>query len=298
MSNIVETGLEGCGSGNCSCQQTTPQPPQTQERIEPAYVRESSEPPHINGVLLADPSEVLSASELSQRACTELLRQAAIARGLLAADDPVPRQGAISEAASDAIERLLDTALQLPEIDDEAGRRHHAAHAARYARGERVRARHVLFAVTPGVDLNALRKRAETCLLDVRNNTSQELAEGGGFARAAAALSNCPSGREGGDLGWLQPEDCAPEFAKELFGHPEIGVLPRLVHSRFGLHVIEVLERQPGIVPPYEQVRSAVFQRLRQQSFATALSQYLRLLANDARMAGVNLDAAETPLVQ
>ncbi|MDT4820894.1 Chaperone SurA [compost metagenome] len=296
MSSVMET-QEGCGSGNCSCQQA-PQPQQTQERIEPAYGREPAEPAHINGVLLADPEEVLSASELSQRACTELLRQAAIARGLLAADDPIPRQGAISEAASAAIEDLLETALQLPEFDDEAGRRHYAAHASRYARGERVLARHVLFAVTPGVDLNALRQRAEACLLDVRSNTSQELAAGDGFAKAAAALSNCPSGAEGGTLGWLQPEDCAPEFAKELFGHLEIGVLPRLVHSRFGLHVVEVLEREQGIVPPYEQVRAAVFQRLHQQSFATALSQYLRLLASDAHLAGVDLDAASTPLVQ
>lgn len=297
MSSAMESSLEECGSGNCSCKQT-PQAPQTQERIEPAYVREPAEPAHINGVRLADPEEVLSTSELSQRACTELLRQAAIAQGLLAADDPVPRQGAISEAASAAIEALLDGALQLPEFDDEAGRRHYAAHAARYARGERVLARHVLFAVTPGVDLNALRQRAETCLLDVRSSTRQEQAEGDGFAAAAASLSNCPSGAEGGSLGWIQPEDCAPEFARELFGHLEIGVLPRLVHSRFGLHVVEVLEREQGVVPPYEQVRPAVLQRLHQQSFATALSQYLRLLASDASMAGVDLDAANTPLVQ
>ncbi|MGY6268180.1 peptidylprolyl isomerase [Achromobacter denitrificans] len=297
MNDAMQAQGGGCGSGNCSCQ--SPQEPM--ERMEPAYSSAPAEPADqasINGIRLADANEVLSASELSQRACTELLRQAAINGGLLPSDDPVPQQGAISEAAGAAIEQLLETALQLPELDDEAGRRHYAAHAARYARGERVRARHVLFAVTPGVDLNALRKRAETCLLDVRSNTPEELAMGDSFAKAAATLSNCPSGAEGGNLGWLQPEDCAPEFAKELFGHPEIGVLPRLVHSRFGLHVVEVLEREQGVVPAYEQVRAAVFQRLHQQSFATALSQYLRLLASDAQLVGVDLDAANTPLVQ
>ena len=29
-------------------------------------------------------------------------------------------------------------------------------------------------------------------------------------------------------------------------GKPEVGVLPRLVHSRFGLHVVEVLARHQG----------------------------------------------------
>ena len=75
-------------------------------------------------------------------------------------------------------------------------------------------------------------------------------------------------------------------------------MLPRLVHSRFGLHVVEVLAREGGRVPPFEQVRHAVSQTLRHQSFATALSQYLRLLAGQARVSGVDLDGAQTPLVQ
>jgi peptidyl-prolyl cis-trans isomerase C len=251
--------------------------------------------PAVNGVLLADASESLTADELRQRACSELLRQAAIDAGLLDNDDPAPVQGAMSEAASTAIETLLDQALAVPQPSEDACRRHHAAQSGRYAVGERVQLRHVLFAVTPGVDVNALRQRAEGCLLDVRT-----AAPGGEdrFAAAAAATSNCPSGAEGGHLGWLTSEDCAPEFSREIFGKPDVGVLPRLVHSRFGLHVVEVLARQPGVVPEFEAVKSAVAQALRQQSFATALRQYLQLLAGDAVVVGVDLEAATTPLVQ
>jgi carbonic anhydrase len=81
--------------------------------------------------------------------------------------------------------------------------------------------------------------------------------------RTARATSNCPSGAEGGALGWLTADDCAPEFAREIFGKPEVGVLPRLVHSRFGLHVVEVLAREPGLDPAFEAVKSAVAQGLR-----------------------------------
>ncbi len=174
---------------------------------------------------------------------------------------------------------------------------------ARYAVGERALVRHVLFAVTPGVDVNALRQRAEACLIDLRASPSREgdARSGDGadrFAAVAAATSNCPSGAQGGELGWLTAADCAPEFARELFGHAEVGVLPRLVHSRFGLHVVEVLAREAGVQPAFEAVRAAVAQSLRQQSFATALRQYLQLLAGQARVQGVDLDAAATPLVQ
>ena len=247
--------------------------------------------PQVNGVALARADEALAAETLRQRACSELLRQAAIEAGLLAVDDRLPADGALSEAASTAIEALLDRELQLPPPSEEACRRYHAAHAARYAVGERVQARHILFAVTPGVDVNALRKRAEGCLVEVRCLSER-------FAPLAAELSNCPSGSDGGDLDWLEATDCAPEFARELFGQTEVGVLPRLVHSRFGLHVVEVLARQPGTVPTFEAVRSAVAQAMHQQSFATALRQYLQLLAGQARLDGVDLDAATTPLVQ
>ena len=249
----------------------------------------------INGVALHTSDEVLSAEALRQRACSELLRQAAQSAGLLAASDAAATDGVISEAASAAIEALLEHHLQVPEPSEQAGRRHHAAHAGIYRSGERVRVRHILFAVTPGVDVVALRKRAEPIFLDVRCH------DGGAadrFADAARAFSNCPSGADGGDLDWLSAADCAPEFARELFGHIEVGVLPRLVHSRFGLHIVEVLVRDPGVAQPFESVRGAVMNSLRQQTYVTALRQYLIVLAGAATVEGVALDAADTPLVQ
>jgi peptidyl-prolyl cis-trans isomerase C len=251
--------------------------------------------PHINGVPLVTHDEQLAADELRQRASVELLRQAAIKTGLLDANDPVPLLGAISPAAAQAIEALLDQQLQRPTPDDEACRRYHAANATRYAVGEKVHLRHVLFAVTPGVDVSALRQRAEACLLDVRAKGRDEADR---FAQVAAEYSNCPSGQQGGDLGWLTQDDCAPEFAREVFGHAEVGVLPRLVHSRFGLHVVGVCAREAGTVPSYEAVQSAVQRALERQTFATALRQYLQRLAGEAEVEGVDLDAASSPLVQ
>jgi peptidyl-prolyl cis-trans isomerase C len=247
----------------------------------------------VNGVALHGADEALSADELRQRACTELLRQAAQRAGLLSAQDSVT-DGIPSEAAVDAIETLLDQSLQIPDPSEEACRRHHAAHDSVYRTGERVKVRHILFAVTPGVDVVALRKRAEGALLEVRSHDGTA----DPFVAAARALSNCPSGQEGGALGWLTAQDCAPEFARELFGHAEVGVLPRLVHSRFGLHVVEVLEREAGTPQSFESVHGAIAMTLRQQTYVTALRQYLQVLAGQAALEGVDLDAADTPLVQ
>ncbi|WP_462388392.1 peptidylprolyl isomerase [Acidovorax sp. Q11] len=248
----------------------------------------------INGVALNAPHELLDEEALRQRACTELLRQAAQQAGLLPASDVPGALGAISVQASDAIEQLLERELDLPDPSEEACRRYHDAHPAAHAQGERAQLRHVLFAVTPGVDVNQLRLRAEALLIELR------CADDGGaqFAKAAAQWSNCPSGQQGGDLGWLTRADCAPEFAREVFGGAEIGVLARLVHSRFGLHVVEVVARDPGRQPAFEEVRQAIALTLRQQAWVNALRQYLQLLAGAAQVEGVALDAAESPLVQ
>ncbi len=249
----------------------------------------------INGMPLNSPDESLSDDELRQRACTELLRQAAQQNGLLAGNDAYATDGVISEAAATSIETLLENILEVPEPSEESCQRHYAANQSSFSTGERIHARHILFAVTPGVDVVALRKRAESALLDVRcyddNNTEV-------FAKVARELSNCPSSMQGGDLGWLTSNDCAPEFAQELFGHAEVGVLPRLVHSRFGLHVVEMLQREPGVAQTFESVRGAVTMSLRQKTYVTALRQYLRVLAGQANVEGVELETIDIPLLQ
>ena len=248
----------------------------------------------INGVAINAAEDKLSADELRQRACSELLRQAAQTAGLLADDDAAGHDGVLSEAASHAIEALLARTIVTPEPSDDECRRHHAAHQASYSTGERVEARHILFAVTAGVDIVALRNRAETTLLDVRCDDGSE----DKFAQAASTQSNCPSGAQGGHLGWLTAADCAPEFAKEIFGHAEVGVLPRLVHSRFGFHVVEVLARQPGVPQPFEAVRGAVVMALQQKAYVTALRHTLQQLAAQATIVGVELETADSPLIQ
>ena len=245
----------------------------------------------VNGQPLNRAGESLPATELRQRACTELLRQAAQRCGLLGVEDSADADGVLSQDASDGIERLLERELLLPEPDEAACRRHHAAHTAAYTVGERVALRHILFAVTPGVDVRALRARAEAVLLELRCTPEA-------FAARAAELSNCPSGERGGDLGWLREGDCAPELAREVFGRAEVGVLARLVATRFGLHVVEVLQREAGTPQPYEAVEGAVRLALQQRGWATALRHFLQRLAGEARLEGVALDSSDSPLLQ
>lgn len=289
--------MSGCGGGHggCGCGGKSESSHHHDLPVMSAPLVDPDDPvARINGVALHAPGRRPDEPDLRQRACAELLRQAAVQSGLLDKGDVPQLDGSVSAAASGAIDELLAVELRLPEPDEQALRRHHAAHASRFSAGERVQLRHVLFAVTPGVDVNLLRKRAEALLLELRCADTAS----GAFGRAAAELSNCPSGAKGGELGVVTAADVAPEFGREIFGHSEVGVLPRLVHSRHGLHVVEVLAREGGEALPFEQVRPAVTLSLQQHAWVTALRQYLRVLAGAATLEHVTFEVAETPLVQ
>ena len=155
----------------------------------------------VNGVSLNPTGQPLPLAELRQRACSELLRQAAVARGLLTADDAPGEDGVLSAAATQAIEALLDRELVVAEPSDEECRRYHAANPRRFAHGARVHARHILFAVTPGVDVEALRQRAEACLSEVSERRRDSgTADEERFARRRDAVQlpeRCPRRRPG-----------------------------------------------------------------------------------------------------
>ncbi|MBT9463975.1 peptidylprolyl isomerase [Hydrogenophaga sp.] len=286
MSQDLSTSAStGCGSSACACK--------SPEAAAPAPVAIAS----VNGIHLHEAGEVLDAQNLRERACTELLRQQAVSAGLL------PRFTGLTAPEPDAdtrgaIEALLEAEVHSPEPGAEECRRHYEAHKPRFVVGQALHVRHILFAVTPGVPVNALAQRAEAALLEL----SRQGVSADRFAQLAGELSNCPSSAQGGDLGWITPQDCAPELAKALFLQNDaiqaLGLHPRLVHSRFGLHIVEVLAREPGRLPEFTELQAQIGARLALQSQATALRQYMQLLVGQAQVEGVELEGADTPLVQ
>lgn len=270
----------GCGSQSCACADLSP----------PLLAS-------VNGITLHEPDETLSMQTLRERAYTELLRQQAVKEGLL------PRYGGLSyrepdETQRQVMEKMVDAAIDVPEPGDSECQRHYEAQKNRFIVGQALHVRHILFAVTPGVNVHALSQHAEAALLQLTRKTVAP----GLFEKLAGELSNCPSSAQGGDLGWLTPEDCAPELANELFFQSDsrwgMGVHPRLVHTRFGLHIIEVLGRKKGHLPEFSELRDQISARLQLQSRTTALRQYMLILVGDSTVEGIELEGADSPLVQ
>ena len=291
---VVETSQAtgGCGSGTCGCGSAainmTPAVAQLAAQTSAPEVRINGRQLHIG------PAEHLDT--VRERAWGEVLRQEAVRQGLLA-DDAGEFAPTLSADQQQVIEDMLDVAVQTPEPTPEACQRYYDAHKPRFTHGQQAQLRHILFAVTPGVPVQKLAERAESALLELTHKD----APAARFAQLAAELSNCPSGAQGGDLGWVGPQDCAPELAQFLFmqdGGVAKGLQPRLVHSRYGLHIVDVLDQKPGELAAFNQVQSRIAGELTLQSRATALRQYMLLLVGQAQVQGIALEEADTPLVQ
>lgn len=235
----------------------------------------------VNGKAV-DTSQFASA-ELA--AVHELLCQRAIALGMLA---PARDDGAAEQTA---IERLLEAEVRVPVPTEEECRRYYEANPAEFRSGELVFARHILFQVTPGVPVNHLRAKAEQTLMEL-------LREPDNFEARATELSNCPSAVFGGNLGQLTRGATVPEFEAALFEDTTIGILPKLVKTRYGFHIVAVDHRVPGEILPFAVARPRIEQRLKEAVESRALAQYITLLAGEAELSGVELNAASTPLVQ
>ncbi|MFP3743895.1 peptidylprolyl isomerase [Achromobacter sp. SIMBA_011] len=200
--------------------------------------------------------------------------------------DEAARQGLDLASEDDAIGALLARQAPAPEADEAACRRYYQANPQRFIVGELIEADHILFQVTPGVNLDLLRAHASAVLADL-------LADPSGFAEVARRQSNCPSATVGGNLGQLGRGDTVPEFEKAVFSLPAGGLLPQVLETRHGLHIVRVTRRIEGRLLPFEQVRESIASALAAASRDTAWRQYARLLVDRADVRGIDLGAAE-----
>jgi peptidyl-prolyl cis-trans isomerase SurA len=104
---------------------------------------------------------------------------------------------------------------------------------------ERVKLRHILLGVTPSSEDSAMTYRVADSLMT-------ELGGGAVFAEFAKTFSADDDTRaQGGELGWFATEQMPPEFIETVAGWKTPGEHRGPVASRFGLHILKLLEHQP-----------------------------------------------------
>jgi peptidyl-prolyl cis-trans isomerase C len=225
-------------------------------------------------------------------AIRELLLQEARRQGI--APDPEQVEPGKRETDDDSlIRQLLETELHVPEPDEDACRRYFDNNRSKFRTPPVYRAAHILLPAAP--DDDDARRNADT---RARELIAAIQAAPDRFAELARDHSACPSATDGGDLGRISRGQTAPELESFLDALEPGQLCPTPVATRYGVHVLRLDDRQDGEQLAFEEVRERIAAYLTAQTWNRAAAQYIRILAAQSDIRGVDLDAAQSPLVQ
>jgi peptidyl-prolyl cis-trans isomerase SurA len=123
------------------------------------------------------------------------------------------------------------------------------------------RARHVLLRPSAQLSAEVASKRLSDYAKQIESGARS-------FEDIARQYSEDGSAAAGGDLGWASPGGMVPEF-EEAMNALAVGGLSAPLVSRFGVHLIQVLERREIALEP-KQLREQARSVLREQRFEQA----------------------------
>jgi peptidyl-prolyl cis-trans isomerase C len=239
----------------------------------------------------SDPDEAwtLAARALAIR---ELLRQEAD-RLDIAAEPMGDGEGRIETPDEARLRALIEREVVVPHADEATCRRYYEANRRRFRSPDLFEAAHILIAAAPGDAEARARSRliAETLLAELQQRPEA-------FAEMADRHSDCPSARQGGNLGQVGPGQTVAEFEQALRRMTPGSVHGEPVESRYGFHIVRLERRIDGQELPFELVRGRIADYLDEAVHRRALQQYICVLAGRADVSGVDLGAARGPLVQ
>ena len=146
------------------------------------------------------------------------------------------------------------------------------AHKAEFVTPPQVLCQHIL---VMGTSAEAFEK--------IRAIRERIVKEGADFAEEAKKNSDCPSGQEGGSLGWFGRGMMVPEFDKAAFEMKK-GEVSDIVTTQFGYHIIYKADEKGGGAQTLVDVHDQVKDLLRHEARGRAMDAFVAELKANAKI--------------
>ncbi len=143
---------------------------------------------------------------------------------------------------------------------------------------EQVRASHILIKVEP----KAKESEKEDALKKIKE-VQEKQKKGDDFAKLAKDYSQGPSNVKGGDLGYFKRGQMVPAFEEVAF-KLKPGEVSDIVNTRFGYHLIKVVDKKPESTVPYEEIEERIGQYLKQEKVQKEVKQLVEKLRKEAKV--------------
>lgn len=152
------------------------------------------------------------------------------------------------------------------------------AHKAEYVTPPKVLCQHILVK-SDRDDIPEAKSAAFEKIRAIR----ERILAGGDFAEEAKKNSDCPSGREGGSLGWFGPGMMVPEFDKAAFSLKK-GEVSDVVQTQFGYHIIYKADEKAGGAQTLVDVHDQIKDLLRHEARGRAMDAFVEDLRKQAKI--------------
>jgi parvulin-like peptidyl-prolyl isomerase len=118
------------------------------------------------------------------------------------------------------------------------------------------------------------------------NEALRRIKQGETFAKVARDLSDGPTAREGGDLGWLKRGQMAEALDKAAFSlQPgQVSPLIRIPGETGGYHILYVEDRRKVAAKPLAEMQEEIRTRLANESVYKEREHYLAQLRKQAQI--------------
>jgi len=205
------------------------------------------------------PSEAEFKSALTKANLSETAIKTQIARGL-------------------AIKQLIGYVSKKATVSGQEIKAFYESHPNLFKQPEQVRASHILIKVDPQAD-KGKRAEAQKKIKEIQ----QKLQKGEDFATLAKTLSEGPTKAKGGDLGYFSRGRMVKSFEEAAFALRPNEVSD-IVVTKFGYHLIKVIEKRPETTTAFEDAKDKLGQYLKQQKVQKEVSIYVHELKEKAKV--------------
>ena len=178
------------------------------------------------------------------------------------------------------------------EVTDWAVRKYYDDNKEKFFRPETFRARHIFIApypldllkTTPKDEVEAKKKehiaQAEKKIRDIL----QEVKDGADFAELAKKYSqDAGSAEKGGDIDFIYRGVFDPAF-DEAVGKLKPGEMSDVVQTRFGYHVIKLIENRPALQAPFTEMKQGIQKYLYMEEAKKKVEEYVETLRDEAKV--------------
>lgn len=207
----------------------------------------------------------------------ELLAQEAAKEGLDKDKDVVKMLDKLRKKI--LAQKLLEAKIiEKTAVTEDEAKKYYEENKSQYTAPEQVNAAHILISVKDWnneAEVKAAQEKAETLLKQIKG--------GEDFAEAAKENSDCPSRTKGGELGFFYKGQMVPEFEEAAFSLNK-GELSGIVKTKFGYHIIKVIDKKPSKQKDFSEVKDEIEEQLLKEKQKEAFDKYSSEIKANAKI--------------